>query len=214
MPNESAPRITPVTPAEWDAVALDALGAFPAGLDFVLTHWKAEGTARGMNALGVMSQHPTLAKAFLTFNAHVASTSTLSRRVREILILRLSWLRKAEYEWAQHVILGLRAGLTEVEIERIQSGPDAAGWDPVDADLVRAVDELVVNATISHTTWARLATQFNNAQLMDIVFATGCYEVLAWLFKSAGVPFDRCLAPLEPEVKARMLASKPVVKPE
>jgi alkylhydroperoxidase family enzyme len=212
MSSDAAPRITPTTPAQWDDVALDALNAAPAGLQFVLTHWQAEGTARGMNALGVLSQHPALAKAFLTFNAYVGSAaSTLSRRVRELLILRVSWLRKAEYEFAQHVILGLRAGLTEAEIERVQQGPDAPGWDALDADLVRAVDELVVNAKIGDATWSRLAAQFNTQQLMDIVFVTGCYEILAWLFKSAGTPFETCLERLTPEIRARMLAARPAV---
>jgi alkylhydroperoxidase family enzyme len=187
------------------------LGAFPASLQFVLTQWKAEGTARGMNVLGILSQHPPLAKAFLTFNAHIATTSTLSKRLRELLILRVSWLRKGEYEFAQHVILGLRAGLTEVEIERVQQGPDAPGWSPVDADLVRSVDELVALGQIRGATWERLSTHFNTAQMMDIVFVTGCYEVLGWLLKSAATPFEPCLEPLSPDVKARMLASQPVV---
>src|SRR3546814_3983089 len=80
-------------------------------------------------------QHPALAKAFLTFNNHVATASTVTARVRELVILRISWLRRAEYEFIQHVILGRRAGLSDIEIERIQIGADAPGWAPLDADL-------------------------------------------------------------------------------
>ena len=46
----------------------------------------------------------------------MATGSTLSARERELLILRTAWLRRSEYEYIQHVILGLRAGLTEEEI--------------------------------------------------------------------------------------------------
>jgi 4-carboxymuconolactone decarboxylase len=206
MPNEPAPRISPVLPSDWDDVALDALGAFPAGLNFVLSRWK-EGGARGMHALGTLVRHPPLAKAFLTFNAHVASASTLSKRIREILILRISWLRRAEYEFIQHVILGQQAGITEIELERIQSGPDAAGWDPVDAALVRAVDELYADARIGDATYALLSTKFDTAQLLDLVFVVGCYETLAMVFKTFGVPLEPGVEPLEPAVRARMLGS-------
>ena len=133
------PRVAPVLPPDWNAAVLDAVGAFPHGRDFVLNTYK-QGGARGMHGLGVILAHPALAKAFLTFNNHVAIASSVSKRIREILILRISWLRRAEYEFVQHVVLGLRAGLTNAEIERIQQGPDAPGWDAVDADLVRAVD--------------------------------------------------------------------------
>jgi 4-carboxymuconolactone decarboxylase len=205
MTNESAPRIPPLLPPDWDAPALDAASVFPTSRDYVLNNWKS-GEARGMNGFGVILQHRALAKAFLTFNNHVAMASTVSKRIRELLILRVSWLRRAEYEYQQHVILGLRAGLTETEIARIQQGPDANGWDPVDADLVRAADELLADACIQDDTWARLAQHFTHEQLIDIVFAVGCYEVLAMAFKSFAVPFESTLPPMSPEARARMHA--------
>lgn len=209
MADEStAPRVKPLLPPEWDGVALDALGAFPAGLNFVMSRWNDGGVdARGMHGLGVMVQHPAATKAFLTFNAHVA-TCSLSRRIREILILRLSWLRRAEYEYIQHVVLGQRAGITDEELERLQIGPDAAGWDPEDADLVRAVDELHADARISDATWARLSARFSSTELIDLVFVVGCYDVLAMVFKTFNVPLEPGVAELEPEVRARMHAKK------
>src|SRR3546814_18230943 len=103
-------------------------------------------------------QHPALAKAFLTFNNHVATASTVTARVRELVILRISWLRRAEYEFIQHVILGRRAGLSDIEIERIQIGADAPGWAPLDAALLPAVAELHADACIGAAPWHRLGT--------------------------------------------------------
>lgn len=205
MQNDPAPRIPPLLPDDWDEAIHDALSAFPSGRDFVLSHYKT-GDARGMHGLGVQLHHPALAKAFLTFNNHVAIASTVSKRVRELLILRISWLRRAEYEFIQHVVLGKRAGLTDAEIERIQRGPDAEGWDPLDAALVRAVDELHADACIGDETWAQLSAHFDRNQLIDIVFAVGCYDVLAMVFKTFGVALEPGVEPLAPEVRARMHA--------
>jgi alkylhydroperoxidase family enzyme len=207
MENEISPRIEPVLPPDWSPVVMDAVSAFPHGRDFVLSTYK-QGGARGMHGLGVILAYPALAKAFLTFNNHVASASSISRRIREILILRISWLRRAEYEFVQHVVLGLRAGLSQAEIDRIQQGPDAPGWDPADADLVRAVDELHADACISDTTWTRLSSQFNEQQLIDIVFAVGCYDLLAMVFKTFGVQLEPGVEPLDPAVLARMHEQK------
>jgi alkylhydroperoxidase family enzyme len=192
-------------PSEWDETTLDALSVFPTVRDFILNNYK-EGQARGMNGVGAMLRHPTLAKAFLTFNNHIAMASTVSKRIRELLILRAGWLRGAEYEFQQHVILGLRAGLTEAEIDRITYGPDAAGWDAVDVALLRATDELVANAYVSDETYAALAQHFNNEQLLDIVFAIGCYEMLAMVFNTFQVPFEESLPRMTPETRARMQA--------
>ena len=210
MPSDPAPRIEPILPSAWDEVILDALGAFPRGLEFVLSRWKSGGVdARGMHVLGTLAHHPSLAKAFLTFNAHVAGASTLSARVRELAILRISWLRRSEYEFVQHVILGLRAGLTVEEIARVQQGPDASGWDPLEADLLRATDELDAHARVEQSTWNRLSAHLSTLQLMDLVFLIGCYDVLAMALGAFQSQLEPGVAPLSPEVRARMFNDTP-----
>jgi 4-carboxymuconolactone decarboxylase len=200
----TTPRLSPVLPPDWTGEVLDAVSAFPNGRDFVLSHYAQGESPGGMNALGTMLRHPALAKAFLTFNNHVSVASSLSKRIREILILRIGWLRQSEYEFIQHLVLGARAGLTQAELERVQLGPDAPGWDAVDADLMRAVDELCADACIREATYARLAAHFDARQLLDLVFTVGCYEVLAMAFKSFAVALEPGVTPLEPAVRARM----------
>jgi 4-carboxymuconolactone decarboxylase len=106
----------------------------------------------------------------------------------------------------QHLILGRRAGLTDAELERVQFGPDAPGWSEEDADLLRAVDELHSDACIKDQTWTRLAARFDTAQLLDIIFAVGCYDLLAMVFNTARVAVEPGVEPLEPAVRARMYA--------
>lgn len=206
MQNDSTPQITPILPSAWDNPILDALGAFPKSLQYVLSNWKDDGSdVRGMNVLGSMAHYPALAKAFMTLNAHVAGASTLTTRVREIAILRIGWLRRAEYEFAQHIILGKRAGLTDADIERIEQGPNVPGWDIAEADVVRAVDDLYVDAGISRATWARLKVHFSDLQIMDLIFLVGCYDMLGTAIKSFNTPLERDLPPLEPGLKTRLM---------
>ena len=201
-----APRLAPILPSQWNEVILDALGAFPQSLNFVLSKWKEGGVdMRGMHVLGTMARHPTLAKAFMTFNAHVAGASTLATRVREIIILRICWLRCSEYELVQHVILGKRAGLSDSDFERLQQGPDAPGWDPLEAEVVRAVDELYVDGGIGQSTWERLTAHFSAIQIMDLVFLVGCYDMLGMAIKTFNMQLEPGVAPLDPAVRARML---------
>jgi 4-carboxymuconolactone decarboxylase len=207
MSDEITPRVAPLLPPDWSDAVHDALSAFPSGRDFVLNGWKkGEPGIRGMHGLGLTLHYPALAKAFLTFNNHVAINSTISRRIREILILRISWLRRAEYEFIQHVVLGRRAGLTDEDIQRITHGPDAAGWEPIDADLVRAVDELHQHARIQNATWDRLSAHFDTNQLMDLVFAVGCYDLLAMVFKTFDAQLEPGVEPLDAATRARMYA--------
>lgn len=210
MADQFAARVTPRLPPEWDASTHEAASAFPSARDFVLSNYQdRSGNARGVHGLGAILTHPTLAKAFLSFNQHIAVTNTLSKRVRELLILRISWLRRSEYEFVQHLVLARRAGLSDAELERVQLGPSDPGWDALDADLVRAVDELHQDARIGDETWARLSEQLSQAELLDLVFTVGCYDVLAMLFKTVGAQLEPGVAGLDSAAQARMHAQEP-----
>jgi len=145
---------------------------------------------KGLNVLGTLARHPALARAYHTFNGHVLFASTLSIRQRELLVLRVAAVRQAEYEWRQHVVLARDAGIDDDQIARVVAGPDAPGWSAADAALVRAVDELVGDATITDETWGDLARDLDEQQLMDLVFTVGAYDLLAMAFRSFGVELD------------------------
>jgi len=175
----SQPRIAPLTEAEWTDEQRK-----------VLEPVHTEG--RVYNVRGTLARHWQAAKKFGVWGNHVmGTTSTLPPREREILILRIGWLCQAEYEWGQHVIYGKRAGLTDAEIARIKEGPDAAGWAPFDATLLRAADELHAEACISDATWAALSTQYNTEQLMDVVFTVGQYNLVSMALNTFGVQLDK-----------------------
>src|SRR5207245_2181605 len=83
----------------------------------------------------------TLVRRWLPFGTMML-TGELPARDRELLILRTAWNCRSAYEWGQHVRIGLAAGVTQDEIDRVPPGPGAPGWSPLDAALLGAADEL------------------------------------------------------------------------
>jgi len=134
------------------------------------------------NALGLLARHPELAKAFLAFNAYLLKDSTLSKHTRELAILRVAWRRRCQYEWAQHLLIARRAGVTDEEIDRIRASAPTA--------LNRAVDELETDSHLSDETYKALATEFDDKQLMDLVFIVGTYGLLATVLNTFEVELD------------------------
>jgi alkylhydroperoxidase family enzyme len=183
------PRITPLPPTEWPEEMRAALAALrPDNARHPMPQQK--GRPKALNALGTLARHPALTAAFNTFNGYILFSSTLSPRQRELLVLRVATLRGSAYEWEQHRVLAGDVGLSEAEVERIAVGPEAAGWSPLDRAMLAAVDELIGAGEIADATWAYLAAELDEQQLMDIVFTVGAYEVLALAFRSFGVELD------------------------
>jgi 4-carboxymuconolactone decarboxylase len=173
------PRIKPLAESEWNAEQQKLLNQF-----------KAPGR-RMINLYPTMANNPKLMDRWLTFAGYILRESTLPPREREILILRIGWLCQSEYEFGQHTLVGKSAGLTDDEIKRITEGPKAAGWDPFDATLIQAVDELHADAFITDATWNALAKRYNQQQLMDVVATVGQYNLVSMFLNSFGVQLDK-----------------------
>jgi alkylhydroperoxidase family enzyme len=143
-----------------------------------------------LNIFRTLAHHPKLLKRWLVFGNHVMMKSTLAPREREILILRVGWLCRAEYEWGQHVVIARAAGLSDEEIERIADGPDAPGWGDLDRALLRAADALHADAFVGDATCKALAEHLDTQQLMDVVFTVGQYNLVSMALNTLGVQLD------------------------
>ncbi|MBA7662399.1 hypothetical protein ES703_70428 [subsurface metagenome] len=80
-------------------------------------------------------------------------------------------------------------------------GPDSEGWDPFDVTLLRAVDELFIDAFITEETWKVLSEKYNTNQLMDLIFTVGYYNMLAMALNSFGVQQEEGLKKFFPKMK-------------
>ncbi|MDQ2677738.1 MAG: carboxymuconolactone decarboxylase family protein [Actinomycetota bacterium] len=188
-------RLDPIPPEDWPPGMRDALAALrPANPRHPLPE-RRDDRPQGMHVLGTLAHHPELTAAYHAFNGQVQFGTTLSRRQRELLILRVAAVRDCEYEWAQHVVIAADVGVSGEDVARVAEGPDAPGWDALDAAMVRAVDELVADAAISEPTWATLAGQLDPKQLMDVIFTVGAYDTLAMFIGSVAMELDEDLRP-------------------
>jgi alkylhydroperoxidase family enzyme len=136
------------------------------------------------------AQHPQLYPPRQQLSEYIRLRSTLTARTREMLILRIGWLCRSDYEWSQHEPAGRRAGMTDDEIQGIIRGPDAPVWDRLDAAIVRAADELHRDDTITDATWAELGRHHNVHQLMDVVITTAGYRMVSMALNSFGVQLE------------------------
>ncbi len=172
-----APRVPPVTKTTWTPEQQELLQPFDR--DGVI-----------FNVYSTMANHPDLFRDWLQFASHVLRRNSLPERDREILILRIGWLCKSEYEWAQHVRIGKTVGLTDADIQNIMDGPGAKGVSGNDKLLLQATDELHKDAFISEATWSALSKTYSKEQMMDLVFTVGEYNLVSMALNSFGVQLD------------------------
>ena len=173
----SEPRIAPLPEAEWTAEQRALVERYASEV-------------RIGNAFRTMLRVPELVEAVMPFVLFTSIDSTLSARHRGLLILRTAWLTRSSYLWADHAPTARAAGIMPDELHRVAEGPDAAGWDPFEATLLRLADELYVNSSVRDATWGALAARYDLYNLFDAVMAVNETTLVAMLYNSWGVQPD------------------------
>ena len=179
-------------------------------------------TGSKSNVILTLARNPKLASAFFKFNAGLLMRGGIAPALRELMILRVAWLHRARYEWAQHVRVSLmpdalspeatqafRRGeplvedgpglLTRAQIEAVKQGAGHPVWTELEALVLRAVDELKDTSRIGDPTWAGLSRHLDEQQLIELVFIIGSYSLLAYVMNTLDIePEPAQLEFLEP----------------
>jgi 4-carboxymuconolactone decarboxylase len=142
------------------------------------------------NILATLARHPRVLTGYKSFVGPLGQSGNLPPRDRELLVLRTAWRCQAEYEWGRHIRWAHRSGLTDVEIDRLKLSGLSPDWEPFDAILVRAADELHDDACIGDETWSVLATRYDESQLIEVPMVVGAYHVGAFASNSLGIGME------------------------
>jgi len=175
---QETPRIAPLTEAEAPADARQILKDWPYNLHRVL--------ARNV---------PTLTR-WMPYAEHILRNNALPEREREIAILRVAWNARSAYEWGLHARLARSLGFSDADLVNVaRGGAGNTHWQPREAALLDGVDDIMRNWEVGDAAWSVLSEHFDERQLIDFVFVTCQFILVAVTLKTLRVP-------LEPDIEA------------
>ena len=175
---------TPISDADWPADIADMRTGF----------------AGQLNVYRMMAHHPDLLRAWSGLRHHVVHASSLGRERAEIVILRLAYRLSSSYEWDQHVLRGLKAGLSKPRIAALRGPLAEIAHD--DALLAGAVDSMLDQSRLSPEQMVQLENLIGRPALLDLFATMGMYLTLGFLLNSTECPLD-------PEVAADLARTAP-----
>jgi alkylhydroperoxidase family enzyme len=138
-----------------------------------------------VHLFATLARHPGLLRRWMPFAAKVHG-GKLPARHRELVVLRTGWRCGADYEWGHHVLASADADLTPEEVERTRWS-SYAGWEPLEAALLRCADELHDVSSVSDETWQVLAASYDERQLIELIMLVGHYHLVCFATNALGV---------------------------
>lgn len=156
-------------------------------IDALPPHLQDAVTSRAsLNIFRMIMHSPDLAPSFLALASDVLQHNSLPPTWRELVILRVGFRYRSDYETFQHLKIGRAIGMTEDEITAAESGSTQYLGDG-QAALLTLTDQLLDNHTLTDPQRAQALQTLSINQLADLTITVGFYQLVCNFLNTFGV---------------------------
>jgi len=141
------------------------------------------------NLYRMLLNSPPVAQGWLNYLTAIRQKSGLPARLRELLILRVAVLNDADYEFAQHLPIALKAGCSQDQIDGVRTGDFHALPDAERAAMAYC-DEMTRNIRVHEATFAALARGYDGKAIVEITATIAAYNMVSRFLEALQVDHE------------------------
>ncbi|CDO29736.1 carboxymuconolactone decarboxylase family protein [Mycolicibacterium porcinum] len=175
-----------LTPEQQDLAASVRATQLPWAVDAGFEITSPDG--RLIGPFNAFLHHPEIASRFLAFSAGESRYTTLSERIREIVILAVGGVWAAEYELYAHSVLAANVGIDRMAIQALAHGEAPTSLHGDELIAAELAQQLSKNHRIDEALYRDAEAAFGRRGLFDIVALMGQYLTVSALLSLFEVP--------------------------
>lgn len=135
--------------------------------------------------------HPEITGSFLQLQSAEHLYSSLSERVRQVVILTVGAVWRADYELYAHSAAARKAGLADDSVRSLAGGnlPDGlSDQERIAHDVAR---QLSVQHQLDEELYRKAEQMFGTSGVLDLVLLTGIYHTVCAILNAFDIPAPR-----------------------
>lgn len=141
------------------------------------------------NLYRALGNHPKLVAAWTEFSKTLRHDTRTSRALRELVILRGAQLMRSEYEWAQHLKMARKAGVSEAQIAALASFRDSTAFSRQEKAAL-ALAEAVTLGKVSDAVQAEALQHFDMHDYVELCVVAAFYAMVGRMLDAMGVQLE------------------------
>jgi alkylhydroperoxidase family enzyme len=145
------------------------------------------------NLYKALGNHPQLVAAWTEFSRTLRHDTRTPRALRELVILRGAQLMRSEYEWAQHLAMARKAGVSDAQIKNLGKWNTSKHFDAREKAAL-ALGEAVTQGRVSDAVYKEAKRHFDDHDYVELALVAAFYAMVGRMLDAMGVE-------LEPEMR-------------
>ena len=131
---------------------------------------------------------PEITEAFLALQEAEQKQTTLTNRVRQVVILTVGAVWQCDYERYAHKAVAREAGLPDEAIGALAGGALAIGLAPEEQLAQRFALQVTATRQVDDDLFAEAEATFGPRGILDMLYLAGCYGTVSSLLNTFRVP--------------------------
>src|SRR5262245_44629942 len=120
------------------------------------------------NLYKALANHPRLVAAWTDFSKMLRHDTRTPRALRELVILRGAQVMRSEYEWAQHLVMARKAGVSEAQIQALPAWRSSPHFDAREKAAL-ALAEAVTEGRVTEEVFSQAKKHFDDHDYVELV---------------------------------------------
>lgn len=142
-----------------------------------------------VNLYKALGNHPGLVAAWTEFANAIRHGSGTSRALRELMILRAAQLARSDYEWAHHLRMARKAGVSDAQINELAQWRESKSFDAKERAAL-ALTEGVMACDVSDAVHAEVKRHFSDAEFVELSLTAAFYAMVSRMLDAMRVELD------------------------
>jgi alkylhydroperoxidase family enzyme len=143
-----------------------------------------------LNLDRILLHSPNYAKGWNTMFAAIRGQLSLPGKLRELPIMVIAVLNKADYEWAQHEPEFLKAGGTRAQLEALRK-LDLAPFDKTERAALQLTLEMTRDVKPKQTTINAVRKLLPDQQVVELIGTIAGYNMVSRFLLATGVELEQ-----------------------
>ena len=148
----------------------------PAGLLLAIKQRRG-GKLKKIDQLLIHSE--AVSRGWNSMFGELARNCDLDIRIRELALLRIGILTRAAYEFYQHRLIALDAGISEVELDALSDWSSSPLFDAKERAVLAYTDAMTLTVQVPDEVFDNLRPHFSERQIVELTANIAGYNMVA-----------------------------------
>ncbi|MHB8576816.1 MAG: carboxymuconolactone decarboxylase family protein [Dehalococcoidia bacterium] len=160
----------------------------------------ARGGGRLPNLYKLLGHSPKLMARWAAFAETLRGydqdgSVTLDARSRELAIIEVARVTGADYEWAAHLPIAQREGVTDEQVTGLLRD-DLKAFAEADRALIKYAAELTRDVKVKDATFTELKRHFDERRILELTMTIGFYNCVARVLQGLAIDLEPGMQPI------------------